>query len=166
MPPDMPRPDPPGSDRAPPTALFTQRREIVAEDTDAAGIVYTPRIAHFTVETVERWLSTRLHQDASTAALQIVFASLSCTFLSPMRAGEILEISVALRRVGRSSLGFELVGHSGADDRLCWMAETVCVCVDPATLRSQPIPASLHAVLHAEAALADSMPFGDRSTAS
>ena len=90
MPPDMPRPDPPGSDRAPPTALFTQRREIVTEDTDAAGIVYTPRIAHFTVETVERWLSTRLHQNPDAAALQIVFASLSCTFLSPMRAGEIL----------------------------------------------------------------------------
>ncbi len=146
-----------------PATLFTQRREIVPEDTDAAGIVYTPRIAHFTVETVERWLTTRLHPDASETGLRIVFASLSCTFLSPMRSGEFLEISVALRRVGRSSLGFELVGHAASDDRLCWMAETVCVCVDPATLRSRPIPASLHAILHAEAALADRMPFGDRS---
>ncbi|WP_428377797.1 acyl-CoA thioesterase [Lichenicoccus sp.] len=147
----------------PSTTLFTQRREIVPDDTDAAGIVYTPRIANFTVETVERWFAERMQADAATTGLQIVFASLSCTFLSPMRAGEILEISIALRRVGRSSLGFELVGHAEADDRLCWMAETVCVCVDPATLCSRPIPAALHGVLHAEAALADRMPFGDRS---
>ncbi|TLU72166.1 acyl-CoA thioesterase [Lichenicoccus roseus] len=148
-----------------PDTLFMQRRRILAEDTDAAGIVYTPRIAHFTVETVERWLAIRVLADTAESGLQIVFASLSCTFLSPMRADEILEISVALRRVGRSSLGFELVGHGEAGDRLCWMAETVCVCVDPTTLRSRPIPAALLGILQAEAALAERMPFGDRSLA-
>ena len=134
--------------------LFTRRRKIASQDTDAAGIVYAPRIASFTVETVELWFAERVHAGAAVADLQIVFASLSCTFLSPMRAGEILEISIALRRVGRSSLGFELVGHAEATsgqkgDRLCWMAETVCVCVDPATLRSRPIQTRLHDILHA-----------------
>ena len=149
-----------------PATLFTLQREISPADIDAAGIVYTPRIANLTVEAVELWFAKRVHAGAPAVDLQIVFASLSCTFLSPTRAAEILEISIALRRVGRSSFGFELVGHADTDDRLCWMAETVCVCVDPATLRSRPIPVRLHNILYAEAALADRMPFGDRSVMS
>ena len=158
--------EPSTSQPMPAATLFTLRREIVPQDTDAAGIVYTPRIANFTVETVDLWFADRVRAASVGVDLQIVFASLSCTFLLPMRAGEILEISIALRRVGRSSLGFELVGHALGNqegERLCWMTETVCVCVDPATLRSRPIPASLHDVLQAEAALAERMPFGDRT---
>ena len=146
-----------------PDSLFSQRREIRLEDTDAEGIVYTPRIAHFVVEAVDLWLLSRLFLDAQDAVHRSVFASLSCTFLSPMRPGDSLEIRVALRRIGRSSLGFELVGHAEADDRLCWMAETVCVFVDSTTLQSRPIPTQLHKTLDAEAMLAVRMPFADRT---
>ncbi len=151
----------------PSESLFSRRREIRQEDTDAAGIVYTPRIAHLVVETVEDWFLNRLSpdwtEDRAEHDSRMVFASLSCTFLSPMRPGDILEIRIALRRIGRSSLGFELVGHAASDDRLCWMAETVCVFVDTANLRSRPIPEQLREILDAEAALAIRMPFGDRT---
>lgn len=162
----------------PSDSLFSRRREIRQQDTDAAGIVYTPRIAHLVVETVEDWFLNRLSpdwtgqhgagqdeagQDGAGQEVRMVFASLSCTFLSPMRPGDILEIRIALRRIGRSSLGFELVGHADSDDRLCWMAETVCVFVDTATLRSRLIPQPLRQILDAEAALAIRMPFGDRT---
>ena len=145
-----------------PDALFAHRRRITPEDTDAASIVYTPRIPHFVVEVVEGWFGDRLRIDVSRDGPQMVFASLSCTFLSPMRSDDALEIRVALRRLGRSSLGFEVMGYREADDRLCWMAETVCVFIDSA-FRSRLVPAELRGILQAEAELARRFPFADRS---
>lgn len=148
-----------------PETLFTQHRRVVLQDTDAAGIVYTPRVAHFVVEVVESWFGDRLSIDLKLDSPRMVFASLSCTFLSPIRPTDTLEIRVALCRIGRSSLGFEVVGHRLSDDRLCWMAETVCVFVDRDTLKSQSIPGNLHEALEAEAALAVRLPFADRTLA-
>lgn len=149
-----------------PETLFSQHRRIVPEDTDAAGIVYTPRVAHFVVEMVESWFGDRLSIDLNLDRPRMVFASLSCTFLSPIRPADTLEIEVALCRIGKSSLGFEIVGHRLSDDRLCWMAETVCVFVDRLTLKSQSIPGNLREALEAEAALAVRLPFADRTLAS
>ncbi len=149
-----------------PEVPFSQRRQIVPEDTDAAGIVYTPRIANFVVEVVENWFENRLSIDLWGNGPRIVFASLSCTFLAPMRPTDTLEIRVALSRVGRSSLGFEIVGHRDTDDRLCWMAETVCVFIDRDSFGSRPIPTELHDRLQAEKALTARFPFADRTFAS
>ena len=144
-----------------PDGLFAQRRRITPEDTDAASIVYTPRIPHFVVEAVEGWFGARLSIDLNRNGPQMVFASLSCTFLSPMRPDDQLEICVALRRLGRSSLGFEVVGTREADDRLCWMAEAVCVFIDE-QFRSRLIPEALRGTLRTEAELARRFPFADR----
>ncbi len=143
--------------------LFSRRHEIACKDTDVAGIVYPSRVVDFAVRLVEDWFVQRLSQDWTAVSVRAVFASLSCSFLSPMRPGDVLEIRLALRRIGRSSLGFELVGHREADDRLCWMAEAVCVFVDRSTLKSRPIPEQLRPDLDAEALLAVSLPFADRT---
>ncbi len=148
-----------------PDAPFSQRRQIVPEDADAAGIVYTPRIANFVVEIVESWFEDRLSIDLKGGGPRIVFASLSCTFLAPMRPTDTLEIRVALSRIGRSSLGFEIVGHRSTDDRLCWMAETVCVFIDRENFASLPIPKELRDLLQAEKALTAKFPFADRTLA-
>ena len=105
----------------------------------------------------------RVFLERNAPELRAVFASLSCSFLSPMRPTDVLEIRLALRRIGRSSLGFELVGHRETDDHLCWMAEAVCVLVDQRDLKSQPIPDHLKTVLDAEATLAVKAPFADRT---
>ena len=149
-----------------PEAPFSQARRITPEDTDASGIVYTPRIAHFVVEVIESWFASRLSIDLKVGGPQMVFASLSCTFLAPMRPTETLEIRVALSRIGRSSLGFEIVGHRDTDDRLCWMAETVCVFIDKESFKCRPIPGELQEALRAEQALTAKFPFADRTLAS
>ena len=82
---------------APPDKVFLLRREISSADIDAGGIVYTPRTANFTVETVDLWFTEHVRAGAPTVDLQVVLASLYCTFLWPMRAGEILNISLAWR---------------------------------------------------------------------
>ena len=145
-----------------PDALFAQHLTILSDDTDSTGIVYTPRIAHFVVEAIEAWFANRLGMPVRAEAPHMVFASLSCTFLSPMRPGDRLETRVALRHVGRSSLGFEIVGMREADLRLCWMAETVCVFIDGQTFRSHLIPSHLLDALRSEADLAIRYPFADR----
>lgn len=149
-----------------PEAPFSQARQIRPEDTDASGIVYTPRIANFVVEVIESWFASRLSIDLKVGAPKLVYASLSCTFLAPMRPIDTLEIRVALSRIGRSSLGFEIVGHRDTDDRLCWMAETVCVFIDNESFASRPIPPELRETLQAEKALTAKFPFADRTLAS
>ncbi len=143
-------------------ALFTQHITIVVTDTDSTGIVYTPRIAHYVVEAVEAWFVSRLAMPVRSTTPQMVFASLSCTFLSPMRPGDKLETRVALRHIGRSSLGFEIIGERVSDGRLCWMSETTCVFIDGESFRSRLIPGSLTQALRREAELAIRFPFADR----
>ena len=146
-------------------ALFARHLTIQPGDTDDGGIVHTPRVAHFVVEAVESWFALRLGLPVRDGGPKTVFASLSCTFLSPQRPGDGLEIRVALCRIGRSSLGFELIGLSESDGRLCWMAETVCVFIDKQSFRSRLIPDELRQALRNEADLAIRHPFADRTLA-
>ena len=148
-----------------PDTLFSRRHKIYRVDTDAAGIVFPSRVVDFAVKLVNSWFSERVFLERDAPELRAVFASLSCSFLSPMRPKDVLEIRLALRRIGRSSLGFELVGHRETDDHLCWMAEAVCVLVDQGDFRSRSIPGHLRPVLDVEASLAVRTPFADRTLA-
>ncbi len=143
--------------------LFSRRHKIYRVDTDASGIVFPSRVVDFAVKLVNSWFIERLFLDRDAPELRAVFASLSCSFLLPMHPTDVLEIRLALRRIGRSSLGFELVGHRETDDNLCWMAEAVCVLVDQHSLKSRLIPDHLRPVLDAEALLAVQTPFADRT---
>ncbi len=145
-----------------PNRLFSRLHKIYRVDTDASGIVFPSRVVDFAVKLVNSWFAERIRLDRDAPNMRAVFASLSCSFLAPMRPQDVLEIRLALRRVGRSSLGFELVGHREADDQLCWMAEAVCVLVDHHSLKSHLIPDPLKLVLDAEALLAVQTPFADR----
>ena len=126
--------------------LFARLHKIYRVDTDESGIVYPSRVVDFAVKLVHNWFSERI-------------------FLIPMRPQDVLEIRLALRRIGRSSLGFEMVGYREADDQLCWMAEAVSVLVDRHSLKSRLIPDYLRPVLDAEASLAVQTPFADRTLA-
>ena len=148
-----------------PGTLFSRRHKIYRVDADASSIVFPSRVVDLAVKLVDGWFTERVFLDRDAPDIHAVFASLSCSFLVPMRPRDVLEIRLALRRIGRSSLGFELVGHREADDQLCWMAEAVCVLVDHQNLKSQLIPDCLKPVLDAEASLAVRMPFADRNLA-
>ena len=148
-----------------PDTLFSRRHQIYRVDTDASGIVFPSRVVDFAVKLVNDWFVERVPLERDAPGLCAVFVSLSCSFLLPMRPKDVLEIRLALRRIGRSSLGFELVGHRETDDRLCWMAEAVCVLVDQTDLTSRAIPDNLRPALDAEALLAVRTPFADRMLA-
>ncbi len=130
---------------------FVHRRRIVWGDTDAAGIVYTPRIAHFVVEAVEAWFRERLSVEWFGGPLT-PFVSLGCRFVSPMTPADTIDVEVSLVRAGRSALDFAMTARAGS--RLCWTAETTCVFVDGETFKSRPVPAELTAAVDAERMLA------------
>ncbi|MBE7210419.1 MAG: hypothetical protein INR65_05320 [Gluconacetobacter diazotrophicus] len=146
-----------------PNELFASWHKIYRVDTDGSGIVFPSRVVDLAVKLVDSWFVERVFLERDVPELRAVFASLSCTFVAPMRPGEVLEMRLALRRIGRSSLSFELVGHREADNKVCWTAEAVCVLVDRNSVRSQRIPESLRPVLEAEAALATRGSSGDRN---
>ena len=146
-----------------PNKLLSSLHKIYRVDTGASGIVFPSRVVDLAVKLVDGWFAERIFLERDAPELRAVFASLSCSFLAPMRPQDVLEMRLALRRVGRSSLGFELVGHREADDQVCWMAEAVCVLVDQTSLKSQRIPDRLRPALDAEALLAVQTPFGDRT---
>ncbi len=136
---------------SPDKGRFVHRRRIVWGDTDAAGIVYTPRIAHFVVEAVEAWFRERLSVEW-LAGPRTPFVSLGCRFISPMTPADTIDVEVSLVRAGRSALDFALVAR--AESRLCWTAETTCVFVDGDTFKSRPIPTNLLVAVEAERSIA------------
>ena len=148
-----------------PKTLLFRLHKIYRVDTDASGIVFPSRVVDLAVKLVDSWFAERIFLEREAPDVRAVFASLSCSFLAPMHPQDVLEMRLALRRIGRSSLGFELVGHRKADDQVCWMAECVCVLVDQSSLKSRSIPDHLRPALDAEALLAVQTTFWDRTLA-
>jgi acyl-CoA thioesterase FadM len=136
-------------------APFVHRRRITFGDTDAAGIVYTPRAAHFGVEAIEAWLLERLGIVWSHMILHdrmgTPFVRLEVDFISPMAPPDELATEVRLERAGRSSLTFRLAGRIG--DRLCWRGCFVCAFISVETQRSIPIPEAYRDAIGRELAI-------------
>ena len=78
-----------------PDTLFSRRHKIYRVDTDASGIVFPSRVVDFAVKLVNSWFVERVFLERDAPELRAVFASLSCSFLSPMRPTDVLEIRLA-----------------------------------------------------------------------
>ncbi|MDA8249940.1 MAG: thioesterase family protein [Rhodospirillales bacterium] len=149
---------PPAPEAAP--ALFVHRRRLTFGDTDAARIVYTPRVAHFAVEAIEAWFLERI--DVSWLHINRAFGfgtpvvRMEVDFVSMMRPPDLLDTVVALTKIGGSSLAFRLAGSIGA--RLCYRAHVVTVFASPEAGRKVPIPDAYRPALARELALSASGP--------
>jgi len=141
----------------PPAALFVHRRKIIWADSDPARIAYTGRFPNFALEAIEAWCADRLGLDwfrmHQTLGGGTPFVHMSMDFRASLRPGDELLTSVALRRAGRSSLEFSVIGRL-ADGTLSFEGKFVCAFVDDATHRSAPIPEQFRAAVMHELALA------------
>jgi acyl-CoA thioesterase FadM len=138
------------------TAPFVHARRLTFGDTDAAGIIYTPRVAHFGVEAVEAWFLERLgvswlhiNRDLGMGTPVV---RLEVDFVSMMEPPDMLHTEVRLTRIGRSSLGFALTGRIG--ERLCWQGKFTFAFVSTTRRRSVPIPEQHRDALARERAIA------------
>jgi 4-hydroxybenzoyl-CoA thioesterase len=139
------------------TDLFVHRRAVVWADTDPAQIAYTGRFPNFALEAIEAWCADRLGLDWFQMHRQLgggtPFVHLSMDFRASLRAGDTLASTVALRRAGRSSMEFFVVGRL-PDGTVSYEGKLVCAFVDDATHRSRPIPERFRDQVARELALA------------
>mgnify|MGYP000005824592 FL=1 len=122
---------------------FTIHQKVMFKHCDPAGIVFYPRYFEMINDTVERFFDERLmvpfeslHIDGGVPTAQI-----ATTFKAPSRHGDMLDITLTPRRIGRSSLDLEFSALSAGETRFTAASTLVYIGADgrpkswPDTLR-------------------------------
>jgi YbgC/YbaW family acyl-CoA thioester hydrolase len=122
---------------------LTLRRRVHWGDTDTAQIGYTAKFVDFALEAAEYWWESVLDLDWYALNvdknLGVPMGGMRFDFQAPVIAGERLELSVRVARLGRSSLTLTVEGVK-ADGRTSFTAEMTQVLVDRAAMQSVPLP--------------------------
>ncbi len=133
------------------SAVFRTSRRVEFADTDMAGIAHFANFFRW-MESAEvaflrsRGVSVVLPWEGEQLSFPRVAAS--CDYLKPVRFDDLLEVTVAVERVGRSSItyAFEFLKAGEAVAR----GQITCVCCvvgEGQPMRGREIPASFRAVL-------------------
>jgi len=112
--------------------LFVFKSPVRFTHTDPAGFVFFPRFFEKFQAAVEDWFTHGLGVNYAKLVIDhnIGFptANTECTFKKPCRLGELLELTILLRKLGNTSMTVEFVGHVGGEERL--RAKSVLVAID------------------------------------
>ena len=125
---------------------FVHQRTIRFGETDAAGIVYTPRFSDFCMEAAEVWFRDCLDFDWYRMnvdhGLGTPIVHMEIDFKGPLRGGDVLGVEVLVDRVGTSSLTllFNGVKEGGArEDREVFLGKYI-YCFASGNKKAIPIP--------------------------
>lgn len=126
--------------------MYRTSRTLRFGDCDPSGIAYFPAYLDLLVGVVEDFFATvavswpeligRRRIGTPTARLEV-------DFIAPGRHGDVLDFTLAVRSVGRSSL--ELAATVQIADTTVWKARQVLVATSLDTHRSQPWPDEIRA---------------------
>ena len=126
---------------------FRTTRLVEFHDTDMAGIMHFASFFQY-MESAEHELlrSTgfSIYSTFDGQTLSFPRVSVSCDYKSPARCEEVLDIAIAITRLGEKSITYRFeMSHEGRDVAEGQMT-SVCCRVDPhKPLASVPIPGSL-----------------------
>jgi 4-hydroxybenzoyl-CoA thioesterase len=130
---------------APPAGAFTRSVTIRFSHCDAAGIVYFPHYFDMFNGLIEDWYKEELGHDYAelimTDRYGFPFVHIECDFKIPSRMGEVIDLTLLVERVGRSSLGIAIVCHRDGLERL--RARMVTAMMSLETRKPVPMPAPL-----------------------
>jgi 4-hydroxybenzoyl-CoA thioesterase len=147
----------------PPAEAFTRSVPIRFSHCDPAGIVYFPHYFNMFNGLIEDWYTQELGYNYTEALMgnQIgfPFVHIECDFKIPSRMGDVIDLTLLVERVGRSSLGIAIVCHRDGVERL--RARMVTAMMSIATRKPEPLPQSLREAI--EAYRARTMPGADRA---
>lgn len=136
---------------APPQGAFTRSVPIRFSHCDAAGIVYFPHYFDMFNGLIEDWYKNELKHDYAELIMErrygFPFVHIECDFRIPSRMGEVIDLTLLVERVGRSSLSFAIVCHHGGLERL--RARMVTAVMSLETRKPVPIPAALREAIEA-----------------
>ena len=106
----------------PPKGVFTRSVPVRFSHCDPAGIVYFPHYFDMFNGLIEDWYGEELGYDYAALITDSHFAfpfvHIECDFKIPSRMGEVIELTLLVERVGRSSLGIAIVCHRDGLERL------------------------------------------------
>ena len=129
--------------------MYTTSCPVRFAHVDAAGIVFYPRYFEMLNGAVEDWFAQELGADFASLHLDrrigVPTVSLQTDFMAPSRLGTLLEISIAVMKLGRSSLALEITFAADGVTRL--VARPVLVCIDLDSGQSIPWPEDLRAAI-------------------
>jgi 4-hydroxybenzoyl-CoA thioesterase len=135
----------------PPAGAFTRSVPIRFSHCDAAGIVYFPHYFDMFNGLIEDWYGQELGQDYAALITGSQYASpfvhIECDFKIPSRMGDVIELTLLVERIGRSSLGLAIVCHRDGIERL--RARMVTAMMSVATRKPVPLPQTLRDAIEA-----------------
>ena len=120
---------------------FTKQKVIRFSHCDPAGIVFYPRYVELCNEVVEDWfadgLDFPLHSFQQQLRLTIPAVRLEAEFVKTSTHGDVLDFTLSVRTLGRSSMSLDVAAHCDGDERVRFSLKLVLVSLD--TMRSVPI---------------------------
>ena len=129
----------------PPSGAFTRSVPIRFSHCDPAGIVYFPHYFDMFNGLLEDWYGQELGFDYAELIMGrrygFPFVHIECDFKIPSRIGEVIELTLLVERVGRSSLAIAIVCHHDNIERL--RARMVTAMMSLETRKAVPLPKPL-----------------------
>ena len=133
----------------PPAGAFTRSVPIRFSHCDPAGIVYFPHYFDMFNGVIEDWYKEELKHDYATLVMQgrfgFPFVHIECDFKIPSKMGEVIDLTLLVERLGRSSLSIAIVCHRDGLERL--RARMVTAMMSLETRQPVPMPQPLRAAI-------------------
>jgi 4-hydroxybenzoyl-CoA thioesterase len=125
----------------PPGGAFTRSVPIRFSHCDPAGIVYFPHYFDMFNGLIEDWYGQELgfeYAELITGGYGFPFVHIECDFKIPSRIGEIIELTLLVEHVGRSSLAIAIICHRDNIERLRARMVTAMMSLETKTAVSMP----------------------------
>ena len=106
----------------PPVGAFTRSVTVRFSHCDPAGIVYFPHYFDIFNGLIEDWYSEELGYNYAELIMGskygFPFVHLDCDFKIPSRMGDVIDLTLLVEKIGRSSLSLAIVCHKDGMERL------------------------------------------------
>jgi 4-hydroxybenzoyl-CoA thioesterase len=139
----------------PPRGAFTRSVAVRFSHCDPAGIVYFPHYFDMFNGVIEDWYTEELGYNYAEMLMGsrygFPFVHIDCDFKIPSRMGDVIDLTLLVERIGRSSLGIAIVCHLDGLERL--RAHMVTAMMELATGKPVPLPQPLRDKIEAYRAL-------------
>jgi 4-hydroxybenzoyl-CoA thioesterase len=139
----------------PPRGAFTRSVAVRFSHCDPAGIVYFPHYFDMFNGVIEDWYRQELDYDYTGLLMGsrygFPFVHIDCDFKIPSRMGDVIDLTLLVERIGRSSLGIAIVCHFDGLERL--RAHMVTAMMALETGQPVPLPQPLRDKIEAYRAL-------------
>ena len=135
----------------PASGAFTRTVPIRFSHCDPAGIVYFPHYFDMFNGLIEDWYGQALGYDFAGLVMGsrygFPFVHIECDFKVPSRMGDVIDLTLMVERIGRSSLGIAIICHRDGVERL--RARMVTAMMSLETRAAVPLPDDLRDRLEA-----------------